>query len=624
MTLPYKPLDPLESEIRLLILLPPNRRDPADVVRCSLRHVSLDTCHDFTALSYAWGDPGATSGGVIIDGIAVTVGANLKRALLRLRPARRSLDLWVDAVCINQADIREKNVQVPLMARLYSTALSVVLFLGEGDADIERVVVLMDQPVVPRVDRVFARLLRIVAGSFISFLAPPPQVVLTGDEASTLMLEGYTGLFRLPYWSRVWTYQEMSLARADPVCVYGSATCHLSALVDVDKVREVVREAWVTLDPGVARPSVSRTSDTPAERFREVDAMGIPELTMAMASVAAARRRQVGDRTMGGTLALTAARQCYDPRDKVYGLYGLLPEAREANPVDYGKPTEEVLLKAAVYVINTERSAVLQAEFGLLPGRLTNLGYPSWVPDLLAGPESGVRWHGGRLVLAERLCRADASFRVVDKGLATLSMRARNLGPCSVLVHFGSGRDAVFAQVVDLVNGDLRRMLRGAGADRDALRRRVARLCVSHAMGADRLTEEVLEASDAAARSLDPWGPVSDAWPMGKAMELLGGKALITTARGGLFGICVGDVEDGDEVTLPARLEVPLVLRREPAASRSWWLKKRQYYRMVGTGIVDGIMRRKAKQGTDAWDASEPDIVQQVVEGYSLEELLVH
>jgi hypothetical protein len=38
--------------------------------------------------------------------------------------------LWVDAICINQDDIEERNRQVKLMAFIYSRALAVLVWLG--------------------------------------------------------------------------------------------------------------------------------------------------------------------------------------------------------------------------------------------------------------------------------------------------------------------------------------------------------------------------------------------------------------------------------------------------------------------------------------------------------------
>jgi hypothetical protein len=54
-------------------------------------------------------------------------------AYLESLPVSRSKYLWVDAVCINQDDIDEKNVQVPLMSRIYASAQYVFAWVGELD-----------------------------------------------------------------------------------------------------------------------------------------------------------------------------------------------------------------------------------------------------------------------------------------------------------------------------------------------------------------------------------------------------------------------------------------------------------------------------------------------------------
>src|SRR6266487_2108683 len=56
-TFPYKPLSADLPEIRVLHLLPGKFDDD---IKCSLEHVSLDSCPEYTALSYVWGDPKVT------------------------------------------------------------------------------------------------------------------------------------------------------------------------------------------------------------------------------------------------------------------------------------------------------------------------------------------------------------------------------------------------------------------------------------------------------------------------------------------------------------------------------------------------------------------------------------
>jgi hypothetical protein len=55
---------------------------------------------------------------------------------LRSRAAQSGepLVLWTDAVCINQLDVDERSQQVAMMQRVFESAASVLIWLGEGDA----------------------------------------------------------------------------------------------------------------------------------------------------------------------------------------------------------------------------------------------------------------------------------------------------------------------------------------------------------------------------------------------------------------------------------------------------------------------------------------------------------
>ncbi|KAI0121013.1 heterokaryon incompatibility protein-domain-containing protein [Xylariales sp. AK1849] len=43
--------------------------------------------------------------------------------------------IWADAVCINQKDTKEKELQIPLMGKIYSQASTVLIWLGDEDED---------------------------------------------------------------------------------------------------------------------------------------------------------------------------------------------------------------------------------------------------------------------------------------------------------------------------------------------------------------------------------------------------------------------------------------------------------------------------------------------------------
>ncbi|KAM0808961.1 putative Heterokaryon incompatibility protein 6, OR allele [Seiridium cardinale] len=89
------------------------------------------------ALSYTWGDPANRFDDVLfLDQAPLRISKNLSEALRRFRIPDRPRRLWVDAVCINQDDIPERNDQVARMHLIYRYASRVLIWLGE-DSSVE-------------------------------------------------------------------------------------------------------------------------------------------------------------------------------------------------------------------------------------------------------------------------------------------------------------------------------------------------------------------------------------------------------------------------------------------------------------------------------------------------------
>jgi hypothetical protein len=130
----------LPGNIRLLRLYPDNAL--ATPVRCELFHYSLehagDSAHPYDALSYVWGDP-SNPKSIFVENRESTsfedlsVTRNLYSALLRLRHRFIERIIWIDAVCINQNDDREKEQQIQLMAKIYGHSTRVIVWLGESE-----------------------------------------------------------------------------------------------------------------------------------------------------------------------------------------------------------------------------------------------------------------------------------------------------------------------------------------------------------------------------------------------------------------------------------------------------------------------------------------------------------
>ncbi|KAM0165377.1 hypothetical protein ACHAPC_010205 [Botrytis cinerea] len=146
----YSSLPLVSNNIRLLRILP-NENEEADI-NCALfvypLHDSGRGTHRYEALSYVWGDAD-NSCSICVNGHSLIVRANLHSALLRLRDPVLDRIIWIDAICINQEDLNERGHQVQLMAKIYSKASQVVVWLGEAadnsDLALEEIVIAANQ-----------------------------------------------------------------------------------------------------------------------------------------------------------------------------------------------------------------------------------------------------------------------------------------------------------------------------------------------------------------------------------------------------------------------------------------------------------------------------------------------
>jgi hypothetical protein len=162
----YEPL-PTPTCIRLLELSPPVDNK---VIRCSLKTFELHDAPRFKALSYTWGDShvkipsnqrdvsninarvdseseiGFSGIGrsrrhtVICDGRLIKVTRNLRDALRMLANATNipgmpkiPIYYWIDALCMDQSNIPERNDQVERMGDVFKRADGVIVWLGKED-----------------------------------------------------------------------------------------------------------------------------------------------------------------------------------------------------------------------------------------------------------------------------------------------------------------------------------------------------------------------------------------------------------------------------------------------------------------------------------------------------------
>ncbi|KAH8818022.1 heterokaryon incompatibility protein-domain-containing protein, partial [Hyaloscypha sp. PMI_1271] len=114
---------------------------------------------------------------------------------------------WIDAICINQTSVLEKNHQLPLMRSICSQAERVVMWLGEEEND--------SSLAITFINRWYDGFVAAVVDKRLELKTRPLETILSSvedpfDKQSVLAVKY---LSERGYWSRVWIIQEIVLAK---------------------------------------------------------------------------------------------------------------------------------------------------------------------------------------------------------------------------------------------------------------------------------------------------------------------------------------------------------------------------------------------------------------------------
>jgi hypothetical protein len=127
------------NDIRILTLFPGADHNE---LRAGLTIANLDEVANnasYETLSYRWGDLAPNKRVYLRDSasrdVCVEIGDNLFHALRTFRHAENLRNLWIDALCIDQRNLTEKNSQIPLMRRIYEGSIQTLVWLGVGTAE---------------------------------------------------------------------------------------------------------------------------------------------------------------------------------------------------------------------------------------------------------------------------------------------------------------------------------------------------------------------------------------------------------------------------------------------------------------------------------------------------------
>ncbi|KAK4203810.1 HET-domain-containing protein [Triangularia verruculosa] len=364
----YQPIvDPYE--IRVLEIKPGSNDDP---IHCSLHHCSLEfkeipremiyisetsllkTRHVatpqnkfgllmndltkpiwYTALSYTWGLP-VFDMVIKVDGHEKLVTKSLYGALQHLRQPGHSVVLWIEQICIDQDNKEEKAQQIPLMSTIYTRAINTMVWLGEGDADLAAAFDFVKD--VPDL---------IQHSSAIRCPEDFERLCLPHPDSPTW--KGVWDLVSRPWFQRLWIYQEVILSRDIILACGGPQKTKTRMSWDIFSgacltIQEGGITQWLNLKHSMTR---------------------VPEHWLIHPSLRSARQ----------TL-------CYDARDKIYGLLGLIEIKDNWIKINYHDHyTYPSLYHDVVVGLLKRNMAPLKVILNSIDHEPLGGRCPSWVPD---------------------------------------------------------------------------------------------------------------------------------------------------------------------------------------------------------------------------------------------------
>ncbi|KIX97826.1 uncharacterized protein Z520_06604 [Fonsecaea multimorphosa CBS 102226] len=334
----WQPLDPSRREIRLLILQPDKDRHAFPIGR--LITVSLEQQLHYDAISHAWGGPSEVYY-ININKIKVPITSNVLDVLQHLRDPHQEKAFWIDSLCINQYDTKERAEQVKLMEHIFHRAVQVQAWLGCESAGVERLIDDINN------DKALQKLFR----------------GRDWDRRRQNEVSSLKDFVSIRYWSRVWILQELALARS-VVFVFGKKSFAMKRLEKLDgALRQARQESWgrdLVDAISILLPIISAANLFP------MATTGSREEKARRAVKMLSRARRLG---------------CSDARDRIYGMIGIMTAMFGPDFIDAGYECSlrEVYTRFAGRLISETGSLAILNQAEVIFSSIE--GLPTWVPD---------------------------------------------------------------------------------------------------------------------------------------------------------------------------------------------------------------------------------------------------
>jgi hypothetical protein len=297
---------------------------------------------DYLAVSYCCGDQ-TVQEEITLNYVRVQVPTSAARALRGIRDQHWALTVWIDAICINPSDARERSHQVLLISNIYSSASKTFVWLeSEGD--------FADQLLSAR----FSDWTRHLT-SHPGFMSDPKSFFDADSEVPETLRGAALGLFaslltylRQPWFGRLWVYQEVLLSQ-----------------------EVIFRVGQTMISWNYVRPTLEYYEHlSPEAEWRDSANISVLGKAAPWCRRSYAQSTESSDGRRAGLeytpssltelLLDTIPFKCLDPRDKVYALLGLTSWSTQWKSLstglepDYTLSVEDCMRNATLAAIREE------------------------------------------------------------------------------------------------------------------------------------------------------------------------------------------------------------------------------------------------------------------------------
>lgn len=348
-------------------------------ISCELTTWPLHAAPAYDAISYTWGNPEDTTN-IFLNTFNFSVRKNCWTVLQQVRALRKNGYVWIDAICINQANLVEKSAQVSIFKNIYQRAESVYACVGlhERDSNFLCEYITNHQPLLAKTSKGLHQM-----SSNKDWTARTPTLVgtrnilrcfLSADAKTRQRLtHAFIAFLQRPYFSRVWVLQELFLGRSIWICcgddvIDFNQLFALRIIVEIWTASRHVFWGWFphplmkfTLGDAVkyiVRQSLVLRRVGSCLQFDRT--MSVLEPQLGVLTLGSLDSLKKDGRSMDLPKVLYGMRRfdCQDSRDRLYGVLSILGSDAHPwrNPIqtDYSKTTVDLVTELVLMLYDSE------------------------------------------------------------------------------------------------------------------------------------------------------------------------------------------------------------------------------------------------------------------------------